>query len=466
MASRAGRQRFVSVRARITLVATLVVAAALVIASVALVALLHAGLVRSVAGEAKLRAAELAAMTATAPLPVPLPPLVAPRPTLVQVLAADGSILTANVELAGRPPLLAVTPTRREQSGEIHAELGRGARVWRVESVPATLGGQAATVIVATAIDQFDQSTHLLTAFLAVGVPLLVGLVALVAWMVVGWALRPVERMRLQVEAISRGATDRASPRGSDDEIHRLGHTLNAMLDRLEASTARQDQFVADASHELRSPLANIQLALEVAKAHPRSADWPAVADDVLAQDARMQTLVDDLLLLARGDGNAERTWTTPVDLAEVVSDVLTGPAVGGMRIRVDALQPTVVLGGRSELHRVVTNLLGNAVRFATHQVTVSVSAVGRWAELVVVDDGPGIAPADRERVFGRFVRLDEHRGRPGGGAGLGLAIVKELVVAHGGTVTVGDAHPGATFVVRLPMAEAGATPAPAGTDS
>jgi signal transduction histidine kinase len=454
MGSRAGRRRVLSVRARITLVATFVVAAALALASVALVALLHAGLVRSVAGEAKLRAAELAAMTATAPLPVPLPPLVAPRPTLVQVVAADGSILTANAELAGRAPLLAVTPARRERAEEIHAELGRGARVWRVESVPATLGGQSATVIVATAIDQFDESTHLLTAYLLVGVPLLVGLVALVAWMVVGRALRPVERMRLQVEAVSGGATDRVSHSGPDDEIHRLGHTLNTMLGRLEASTTRQDQFVADASHELRSPLANIQVALEVAKAHPDHADWPAVADDVLAQDARMQTLVDDLLLLARGDGDADRTWTTPVDLAEVVSEVLASPAVGDTRIRVDALQPAHVLGGRAELRRVVTNLVANAVRFANHRVTVSVTAAGRWAELVVVDDGPGIAPADRERVFGRFVRLDEHRARPGGGAGLGLAIVKELVVAHGGTVTIGDAKPGATFVVRLPLAE------------
>jgi signal transduction histidine kinase len=125
-----------------------------------------------------------------------------------------------------------------------------------------------------------------------------------------------------------------------------------------------------------------------------------------------------------------------------------------GTTIRIDGLQPAAVLGGRSELTRIVTNLVANAVRFASQQVTVSVTAAGRWVDLVVVDDGPGIAPSDRERVFDRFVRLDEHRGRPGGGAGLGLAIVKELVVAHGGAVTIGDAHPGAIFAVRLPLAE------------
>jgi signal transduction histidine kinase len=111
------------------------------------------------------------------------------------------------------------------------------------------------------------------------------------------------------------------------------------------------------------------------------------------------------------------------------------------------------VQGGRAELARVATNLLDNALRFAASQVTVSVTAAGRWAELVVVDDGPGIPAADRERVFERFVRLDEHRDRAGGGTGLGLAIARELVAAHGGTITIGDAHPGATFVVRLPLA-------------
>jgi signal transduction histidine kinase len=267
--------------------------------------------------------------------------------------------------------------------------------------------------------------------------------------------LRPVEAMRRQVDGVTGRSTGRrVDHEGGDDEIARLGRTLNAMLERLEVAGARQDQFVADASHELRSPLANIQVALEVAKAHPVDADWPAVADDVLLQDKRMQTLVDDLLVLARGDGEGEWTWTSPVDLSEVVSDVLASAAFEGAAIRIDALQPTVVLGGRAELTRVVTNLLDNGVRLAANHVTVPVTSRGRWAELVVADDGPGIAPADRDRVFDRFVRLDEHRSRHGGGAGLGLAIVKELVIAHGGAITIGDAHPGATFSVRLPLAE------------
>ena len=211
-------------------------------------------------------------------------------------------------------------------------------------------------------------------------------------------------------------------------------------------------QFAGDASHELRSPLANMRVALEVAKAHPEQADWPALVDDMLLQGERMQDLVDDLLLLARTGSGAPPMGREPVDLRDVVTEVLDRPSLRGVPIGADALRPAVVLGGRRELGRIVTNLIDNALRFASSRVTVSVSATGRWAELIVVDDGPGIPVADRDRVFERFVRLDDHRGRPGG-AGLGLPIVRELVTAHGGTVTVGDAHPGATFVIRLPLA-------------
>ena len=156
--------------------------------------------------------------------------------------------------------------------------------------------------------------------------------------------------------------------------------------------------------------------------------------------------------VLARTGSGAPPLWREPVDLRDVVTEVLDRPSLRGAPIGADALRPAVVLGGRRELGRIVTNLIDNALRFAASRVTVSVSATGRWAELIVVDDGPGIPVADRDRVFERFVRLDDHRGRPGG-AGLGLPIVRELVTAHGGTVTVGDAHPGATFVVRLPLA-------------
>jgi signal transduction histidine kinase len=334
----------------------------------------------------------------------------------------------------------------------VHADLGRGGHIWRVESVPATLAGRPATIVVATAVDQFDHAARVLAALLAIAVPVLVAVVALVTWTVVGRALRPVDLMRRRVESTTAGETPVVPFAEGEDEVGRLGRTLNDMVDRLAASQARQVQFAGDASHELRSPLANMRVALEVAKAHPEQADWPALVDDMLVQGERMQDLVDDLLLLARTGSGAPPMGREPVDLRDVVTEVLDRPSRRGAPIGADALRPAVVLGGRRELERIVTNLIDNALRFASSRVTVSVSATGRWAELIVVDDGPGIPAADRDRVFERFVRLDDHRGRPGG-AGLGLPIVRELVTAHGGTVTVGDAHPGATFVVRLPLA-------------
>jgi signal transduction histidine kinase len=452
------RRRRLTVRTRVTLAATVVVAVALAVASIVVVMLLRAELVGSVAREAKVRAAELAALAATAPLADPLSPLIAPWPTLAQVVGPDGRVIASSVELQGRAPLVPVDAAHREVVREIHADLGRNAHIWRAESVPATLGGEPATVIVATAIDQFDHTARLLATLLALAVPVLVGIVAVVTWIVVGRALRAVDAMRRRVESVTAGAVPSVSFAEGDDEVGRLGHTLNVMVARLAAAHARQVQFAADASHELRSPLANMRVAVEVAKAHPEQADWPEVADDVLAQGQRMQELVDDLLLLARTGGDTPPSWREHVDLADVVAEVLARPAMVSAPIRCDALRPAVVRGGRAELTRVVTNLVDNALRYASSQVTVSVTAAGRWAELVVVDDGPGIPPGDRERVFERFVRLDDHRGRPAGGTGLGLAIVRELVVAHAGTVTVGDAHPGATFVVRLPRAGASAS--------
>jgi signal transduction histidine kinase len=258
--------------------------------------------------------------------------------------------------------------------------------------------------------------------------------------------------MRRRVESTTAGETPVVPFAQGGDEVGRLGRTLNDMVARMADSQARQVQFAGDASHELRSPLANMRVALEVAKTHPDEADWPALVDDMLLQGERMQALVDDLLLLARTGSGTPPAWRERVDLRDVVTEVLDRPSLRGAPVGADALRPAVVLGGHRELARIATNLIDNALRFASSRVTVSVSATGRWAELIVVDDGPGIPIADRERIFERFVRLDDHRGRPGG-AGLGLPIVRELVMAHGGSVTVGDAHPGATFVVRLPLA-------------
>jgi signal transduction histidine kinase len=278
--------------------------------------------------------------------------------------------------------------------------------------------------------------------------PMLIVILVVVARRVVGAALGPVEALRVGAENITgAGRDDRLPVPESQDEIQRLAVTLNGMLDRLAAARARQRAFVADAAHELRSPLTNMRTELEVAH---RLGDQPD-ARNLLADVERLSRLVDDLLLLARADDAPGLARTEPVDVGSLVRSVAE---------RYDAARvPVVVAGGPDgwtegdpqALGHVVANLVDNAVRHAATRVTVSVSRSPGRVRIAVSDDGPGIEPAERERVFERFTRLDDARDRDAGGAGLGLAIVRELVRRHGGTVALSDAAPGLRVEVILP---------------
>ncbi|WP_443729170.1 sensor histidine kinase [Streptomyces aculeolatus] len=243
------------------------------------------------------------------------------------------------------------------------------------------------------------------------------------------------------------------------DEVARLARTTNETLTALEESVERQRRFVADASHELRSPIASLRTQLEVAAAHPELLDL----DGAVADTVRLQHLAADLLLLARLDAGEEPAGK-PVALGALVrKDVERRNAEGGIggaegpegRVAVVAgeLADATVSGSRSQLERVLGNLLDNAARHAAGRVDVRVRREGAWAVLEVADDGAGVPPADRERIFERFVRLDDARSRDDGGAGLGLAIVRDVVVRHGGTIGVAEAlGGGALFTVRLPL--------------
>jgi signal transduction histidine kinase len=218
---------------------------------------------------------------------------------------------------------------------------------------------------------------------------------------------------------------------------------MNSMLGRLDEAVARQSRFTSDASHELRTPLASLRTQLEVLLAHPDRLDWRRACENALLDVTRLQDLVADLVLLGKLDhGGPERL--VPVTLSEVVAAVAGGR--DGVDVEVSATP--LVLGHRARLERLVRNLVDNAQRHAVSRVVVTVSAVDGHALLIVDDDGPGIPEADRERVFDRFVRLDDARARDDGGSGLGLAIVADIVRVHGGTVVVDG---GSRFVVRLP---------------
>jgi len=312
------------------------------------------------------------------------------------------------------------------------------------------------TVVAAAPIDEVQRSVDAVRRALWVALPALVALVALVAWWLVGHALRPVEAIRAQVDEISGTTIHRRVPEpASGDEIGRLARTMNAMLGRLEAAATRQRQFVSDASHELRSPVTAIRADLEVALAEGDGADWPGVATAVLSEESRLEALLADLLILAAGD---EAPPPPPVgtgaavDLADLARAEARRPHAVPVTAGVTGLHPTTVTGSSEQLARVVTNLVDNAARHAQGRVAVGVTGDGRRVRLTVDDDGPGVPEADRERVFERFTRLDDARARDAGGTGLGLAVVRSIAERHRGAAWM-EAGPlgGARAVVELP---------------
>jgi signal transduction histidine kinase len=289
------------------------------------------------------------------------------------------------------------------------------------------------------------------------GVPLLVALVGAIAWFVVGRALRPVEAMRAEVAEITAQDLGRRVPvPRARDEIGRLATTMNDMLDRLQHSAERERRFVADASHELQSPLASSLADLEVALAHPESTQWEATARAVVADNERMTRLVGDLLFLAQSDNNgASQPRRTLVDLDDVVREEVSRlRPPEGLVVDVSGVSPAEVRGDADQLARVVRNLLENAGRYARTAITVTVSTNGTGrTELTVADDGPGVPADQRDRIFERFTRLDDSRSRATGGTGLGLAIAREIVESHRGTIDLDESASGARFVVHLPAA-------------
>lgn len=303
------------------------------------------------------------------------------------------------------------------------------------------------------------EATRTVASLLAIGVPALLILLALVTWLIVGRALQPVETMRREVEAIGAAELDRRVPEPrTDDEIARLARTMNRMLERLDASAQAQRRFVSDASHELRSPLASIRQHAELARSHPDRIDLAELSSVVLEEGQRLQDLVESLLLLTRLDEGGVAVASQPVDLDDVVlAEAARLRDAGTVSVDTSGVGPARLAGDERMLARAVRNLTDNAARHATSSVAVAVrdlDDVVDVVELTVDDDGAGIPSDQREQVFERFVRLDEGRARDAGGSGLGLAIVAEIVRAHGGWVAV-EKSPlgGARIRVALPSA-------------
>jgi signal transduction histidine kinase len=294
------------------------------------------------------------------------------------------------------------------------------------------------------------RSTRTLQRVLAVGVPVLVALLTLAAWALIGRALRPVRIMTHGAAGIADAtAPDRLAVPAARDELGELARTLNRMLDRLAEGAQRQREFVSDASHELRSPIAATRTLVEVALAHPDRADRAAVLRGVLAETTRLEVLVADLLALARLD---ERQAIPHEELD--LDDLVLEEAARSRALPVDTrgVAAVKVRGDRKGLGHLVRNLLDNAARHAASRIEISTLLEDGAPVLLVDDDGPGIPDAERARVFERFTRLSSSRSRDDGGAGLGLALVQRVAEQHGGAVLAARSPlGGARFEVRFP---------------
>ena len=453
-----------TVRGRITLLATAVSAVVLALAAIALVAVLDNQLTSQGDGAARARAADLASSAAHGRASGVLPPVT--DDGLVQVVDASGAVIGASPNLRGDGPV--AEPAQAPHGPQVatfSAPDDTETERYRVWSVAVDTDRGVVTVFVGTSLESVSEATRTLRTALLVGVPLMLLLVATGTWLVVGRALSRVERVRREVDGIGDADVSRRLDPGPPDEIGRLVTTLNAMLARLEAGRREQRAFVADASHELQSPLTAFRAQLEVAQAHPDRADWDALAADLLEDAARMEVLVRDLLVLAAGEDPQSGT-RTPVDLADVVSAAVASVRTAGLPVvvTVTSTGAAVVRGDEDQLVRVVRNLLDNAVRHASSQVEVEVGTVAGYGVVRVTDDGPGVPPDQAPLIFDRFHRGDPARSRAGAGTGLGLAIARTLARQHGGDVVLEPSGTGAVFVLRVPVVSgAGSRPAPGG---
>ncbi|MFD5833865.1 ATP-binding protein [Streptomyces collinus] len=468
------RRLFGSVRARATLGATLVVAVALVAAGAAVLLSLRSNLIGEAGTQAE-RSARAVASELAAGTPYDKLSGLDGDDGPVQVLDEHGRLVAASEDLekisgtdSGQvKPRPAVKPTGDDDDDSDDAgeplEPGEISGESLFSNGSATIDGEAQDYRFAAVEVETHDRGHLkvyagsplaaehgavrtaLTVML-IGFPLLLGVVAAVTWLVTRRALRPVEGIRREMAAItqSEDLARRVPEPDTHDEIARLASTTNETLAALETSVERQRRFVADASHELRSPIASLRTQLEVAAAHPELLDLDGAVEDTV----RLQRLAADLLLLARLDAG-ERPSDAKVDLAGLAREA----AEGRTGVTVDA-EPVEVAGSRGQLGRVLANLLDNAQRHARSAVTVNVRREGDRAVVGVADDGDGVPDGDRERIFERFVRLDAARSRDDGGAGLGLAIARDVAVRHGGTLSAGRGPAGgALFELRLPLA-------------
>jgi signal transduction histidine kinase len=450
MASARNLKRLLSsVRMRTTLAAALVVACILTIGGLAFVALLKSSLTGSVQDVAQQRVAAIASQLSGGSAPHRFTQA-GNEEQFIQIIDKKGRVLASSDPQLSNP----VSAPQNKAVTIDHVPIGDGTHSFRTVSRVVHTPNGVLRVVVGDSLEHVFESTRTVTRMLSYGIPGLLALVVLTTWLFMGRALRPVESIRREVADISaHDLHRRVEMPDSDDEIFRLAETMNAMLGRLDASSQRQRRFISDASHELRSPVSSLRAVAEVANEYPNSTTLQDFATTVLAEEKRLEGLVEDLLVLARADENRLVQSSEPVDLDDLVLEEASRlRAASKLTIDTSKVSAARVQGDSGSLRRAIRNVADNAMRHAISRVAFEVSSDETWARVTVVDDGEGVPQSDRHRIFERFIRLDVARDRDSGGNGLGLAIVTEIIDAHKGRVTVSDAvGRGACFELTIP---------------
>lgn len=454
------RKRRWGVRKRAVLAATSMVLIAFIGGGAILLILLQQALVQSASDDTVTTARGLASQYADTSLPGPhsvskdlkrrAQEVQIVTPLGVVVAASDEELLEHSLVKDVAAPGKAVTYD--ENSPQI---VGQGGDVV-VSTAGFVNNGERYAVNVLAEVDVQKKSVRTVGIFLLAGAPVLLLIVAVSTWVLVGRSLEQVEKIRQQVDGISRARLrERVDVPPTADEISRLAATMNKMLGRLEVSDAKQREFLADASHELRSPLSTLAATLEIAIADNSGQTWRDMQKVLVAQTERMRRLVDDLLTLARADDQGITVRPTEEDLDDLIAtEVIQLRTTSPYRITT-RVEPIRLRCDGPRIGQVLRNLLDNADRHARTRISVTARIDGHDALVDVDNDGPVVPLADRERVFERFVRLDDSRSRDSGNSGLGLAIAAELIKAHGGTLESTESADGlCRFRFTLPIAK------------
>ena len=450
--ARVSRFARLSIRVRLLLVGLVGVALALAAGGVALYGTLTISLNRALDAEARSAADQVVALVDSSTVPSPLPVSGA---QIVQIVDEQGRVLAGSSNADRLTALLTQAEVARGLTGaalDLPGSRAGLAGPLRAVVVGAGPADARRAVIVAVFSRDADRGAAVLRTALLIVDPIVLVLLGVIAALVTARALAPVEQLRAAAAEISGGDRDERLPvPPAADEIRSLAITLNDMLARLASARDRQRQFVADAAHELRSPLASIRTQLEVAR-HLDGED--SVAADALLDVDRLNRIVGDLLLLARADADAD---TPPAGAQLDVGDLLVEIAdrfPAGLVRAPERGGPVTVHTDRDKLARAIGNVVENAARHAASLVELGLVTEAATVLITVADDGPGIPPADRARVFERFTRLDDARDRDAGGSGLGLPIAAELLSALGGSIILtdrADEAAGLRVEIRLP---------------